>query len=333
MPASPEIRLTAHRLTFRCRATTALAMPHFAGSAVRGSLLSALRMQVCSLHGAGRSDGQEHLAGCPVCDFIAPVDNEAARGQDVVRLFTVEPPLDVAGTHPPGWSFSFGLTLFGAATALFPYVAVAAQTMGKSGLGRRNIAPGRFEVWECWAENPLAGRSERIMDANSPQLRMPPLPIDHEAVLARARLLQQVCCHGAESHCIQVHFLTPTRLIADGHLSAAPHFSILLKRILRRVSDLCSATGVDVPAAQFQTLLGRAETVTIARNHTRWVDLTSTSGRTRHATPIGGLIGGVVYEGDLGPFLPWLVWGEIAHVGKDATKGNGWYRLSRVTPA
>lgn len=333
MPAHPEIRLTAHRITFRCRATTTLAMPLYAGSAVRGSLLSALRMQVCGLHGAGRSGGQEHLAGCPVCDFIAPVDDEAARGQDVVRLFTVEPPLDVAGIHPPGWSFSFGLTLFGAAAALFPYLAVATQTMGKSGLGRRNIAPGRFEVWECWAENPLDGKSERIMDANSPQLCMPPLPIDQEAVLARANLLQEACRQGAESHRIQVDFLTPTRLIADGRLSAAPNFSILLRRILRRVSDLCSATGVDVPAAQFQTLLEYADTVTTRRNQAHWVDLTSTSGRTGRATPIGGLIGNVVYEGELGPFLPWLVWGEIAHVGKDATKGNGWYRLSRVTPA
>jgi hypothetical protein len=30
---------------------------------------------------------------------------------------------------------------------------------------------------------------------------------------------------------------------------------------------------------------------------------------------------------DWTPFLSWLVWGEIVHVGKDAVKGNGWYEI------
>jgi len=31
---------------------------------------------------------------------------------------------------------------------------------------------------------------------------------------------------------------------------------------------------------------------------------------------------------DLAPLLPWLAWGQAPHVGKDATKGNGWYLLA-----
>jgi hypothetical protein len=43
--------------------------------------------------------------------------------------------------------------------------------------------------------------------------------------------------------------------------------------------------------------------------------------------PMGGLVGSVTLEGELEPFLPWLVWGSLTHVGKDAAMGNGQLRL------
>ncbi|MGH2391800.1 MAG: CRISPR system precrRNA processing endoribonuclease RAMP protein Cas6 [Chloroflexota bacterium] len=42
---------------------------------------------------------------------------------------------------------------------------------------------------------------------------------------------------------------------------------------------------------------------------------------------MGGLVGKITFTGDLAPFLPWLVWGEIRHVGKDTAKGNGLYQI------
>jgi hypothetical protein len=42
---------------------------------------------------------------------------------------------------------------------------------------------------------------------------------------------------------------------------------------------------------------------------------------------MGGLVGSVVLEGELGPLLPWLVWGTLVQVGKDASMGNGVLRL------
>ena len=41
-----------------------------------------------------------------------------------------------------------------------------------------------------------------------------------------------------------------------------------------------------------------------------------------------GLVGEAVYEGDLAPFWPFLVFGQWAHVGKNATFGLGRYELS-----
>lgn len=322
----PAIHLTSHQLTFHCQTTTPLALPRFPGAAVRGALLEALRRQVCILHGAGRPGGQERADQCPVCEFITPLDQAAQRGQDLVRLFTIEPPLDMAGLHPADRLFSFGLTLWGPAAALFPYLAIAAQTMGQIGFGKRIQAPGQFNVWECRAHNAIGTESEQIMDARSARITMPPLPINHSAVMLHAESVMEACSGPSNMH-VTIRFLTPARLVTDGHLCDVPYFTIVLRRIFRRLTDLSDVIGARVPASDFQALLALAENVRVAENRTSWIDLTSYSSRSKRTTPIGGLVGEVVYEGDLAPFLPWLMWGEIAHVGKDTTKGNGWYRL------
>ena len=48
-----------------------------------------------------------------------------------------------------------------------------------------------------------------------------------------------------------------------------------------------------------------------------------------------GLVGDAVYEGDLAPFWPYLVFGQWTHVGSATTFGLGRYRidLSDVGPA
>lgn len=53
----------------------------------------------------------------------------------------------------------------------------------------------------------------------------------------------------------------------------------------------------------------------------------SGSRRRGNATEIGGTLGHVTWQGNLTPLLPWLYWGQSLHVGKDAVKGDGWYRI------
>ncbi|MBZ0304923.1 MAG: CRISPR system precrRNA processing endoribonuclease RAMP protein Cas6, partial [Anaerolineae bacterium] len=77
----------------------------------------------------------------------------------------------------------------------------------------------------------------------------------------------------------------------------------------------------------YRTLSQTADSLQIAYNDTQWVEARSGSRRQNRYTPIGGLIGRVRWEGEISPLLPWLLWGQSLHVGKNAVKGNGWYRI------
>ncbi|HLH75094.1 MAG TPA: CRISPR system precrRNA processing endoribonuclease RAMP protein Cas6, partial [Chloroflexota bacterium] len=72
-----------------------------------------------------------------------------------------------------------------------------------------------------------------------------------------------------------------------------------------------------------------ADEVTTADNQLHWVEVDRYSGRHGRRLPMDGIVGQVTLAGPLMPFLPYLVWGEISHVGKYAVLGHGWYEIGR----
>jgi len=318
--------LVAHRLWVECTAETAIVLPLVRGPVLRGALVGALLADFCLVRGGEGCGSLELAAACPACALLASAEDSVDQGQshgvDGPRPFTIEPPLGGNGTFAPGDPLPFGLTLFGDSVGLFPYLLAGIARMGQAGMGDRRAAPGRFRLREVWAIDPLQGAQQRLMSDLEETMAMPDLPITHTAVLERAARLP--------GDAVALELLTPLRLVTEGKLVHRLTFQALLRRLLRRLDQLSLATtgqGLDVP---FSQLIEAAGVVRVVNDETRWLDASSHSSRTGRTTPIGGLVGHVVFAGDLAPFLPWLVWGEVAHVGKDATKGNGWYRLSRA---
>src|SRR5581483_11465201 len=129
----------------------------------------------------------------------------------------------------------------------------------------------------------------------------------------------------AEQLCLELR--SPLRLVADGRLVQRLTMAVLMRRLLRRLSDLSRLFGSAPLEADFAALLAAAEAVRLIHDHTRWLDLESHSGRSGRRTPIGGLVGRVAYEGPLAPLLPYLAWLPAIGAGKDVTKGNGWIEI------
>ncbi|HHX45067.1 MAG TPA: CRISPR system precrRNA processing endoribonuclease RAMP protein Cas6 [Chloroflexi bacterium] len=321
---------TAYRLVVEGEVIASIALNEHKGSALRGAIYHALRRRFCTVPQAQGACVRCPLwQACPVCTLVSTLDSNNRLGADAARPYTVQPPLDGDRlAYAPGERLTFGLTLYAEAMHLFPYVVMALYGLEEEGLGRRVEANGwrrgALRIAAIHAENPLTGDRVAVVRPGETLVQVPDLGITHAQVLARAAALQAV----SE---LTLTLQTPTRLIhrqvlvKPGELTLA----VLLARLFDRLESLAqhfSDTPLRLPYRQLLEQAGRATTV---RDDTRWVELRSYSTRQRRATPIGGLMGRITLAcDDWRPFLPWLLWGQFTHVGKDAVKGNGWYVIT-----
>ena len=295
--------------------------------------------------------------------LVSTLDPEGVRGQDLPRPYVLEPPLDGRTRLAPGERLTFGLTLLGAALPLFPYVVQALRRLEEIGLGKGTAGGrrGRVRLVEAWAANPLSGERQPVLHAGETTVQMPDVPVTAKQVQAvathwpRARLALQFLTPTrlvAEGRLVRrpefgVLFhrlwqrladLSDSRSLSGGlaaerrpldvlRAGSAPSEEALVGAGRRSAEGFQSPISNRPEPADRYHLVGLARQVRLVEDATRWVELESYSTRQSRSTPIGGFVGRATYEGDLEPFLPWLVWGQVLHVGKDAVKGNGWYRV------
>ena len=104
-------------------------------------------------------------------------------------------------------------------------------------------------------------------------------------------------------------------------------FAVLVARLLERLTSLVGRYGAVRAPFDIGELTRAAAHVRVVDGALGWRELFRASGRHQRMLPMSGLMGSLVVQGDLRPFLPWLVWGTFTQVGKDAAMGNGMFRL------
>lgn len=320
-------KFVAYRLRFLGQATTDMSLPMHKGSMLRGAFLAALRRDFCMNKPLSSCLGCPAHAVCPICSLAATVDEAGPRGAEVPRPFSLQPILDPLSNYQEGDTFEFGITLFGDSLTLFPYVILAVKAMGELGMGRRWIgagnrekAAGQFCLAKASVVNPLTGSTRQLYTQAEAVVRVPESPITHHQVLDYASRLP--------TERVTLQLLTPLRLVSEGALVKRLSFRILLQRLLRRLTDISRYCCHEELQLDFAGLLEMAEQVAVVDDRTTWLDLSSFSSRRGRSTPIGGLVGEITFSGELQPFLPFILWGQFVHVGKDTTKGDGWIQIA-----
>lgn len=322
MESEPQVILhlmhyfTVQHLRFVCRAETAIAFDAQPGTAIRGALYHAM----ISLFSP-----KEPIPGLPldpVRGLLAGQDDEHARGRDLPRAFTIEPP----GAYTrvgAGETFEFGVSLLGSAIKLLPYLLRAAQEAGTFGVGKGR---GRFRLLQIDEFKPLDDSRRVLMHHR--QVVSPRLQVTHQRIEAEALMRR--------GEPVTLQFISPLRLIDKGQLVKKPQAGILLRRLLERAQTLVEYASADPThiappdgwkaewerIGQIGDVLDRENLV---YDHTRWVDISSYSHARQRSTPIGGIVGEARWRDVPSEVLVWLLWGQSLHVGKNAVKGDGYF--------
>ncbi len=327
-----QIALSVYRFTLQ--AQDELILPDYWGSTIRGGFGHVFRRIACP---ARRHEPCSIPHQCPyhlIFETSPPPDSPALRNlEEIPRPFVIAPPppravhgnpassgaegpgRTIGSRHPPGAELSFDLTLIGRAIGFFAYFVVTFRELGLEGLGRGR---GRFRLKQIDAIDPLSQHLCPVYDA------------DDQLVRAIATRVSLAACRktatGFDGH-LTIKFLTPTRIKHAGQFVEQPEFHAVFRALLRRLSSLalfhCDVR-LDV---DYRGLIAEAESVRLVEDRSRHLSFERYSARQRQRMDLGGLIGEAVYEGGLTTFVPYLLFGQWTHVGKNATFGLGRYQL------
>lgn len=130
---------------------------------------------------------------------------------------------------------------------------------------------------------------------------------------------------GKVSRC-QIHLITPLRVKTEGHFSNELKFSTIFKAIVRRTS-LLNKYYSNEEKEDVTELINLSSQIPSGTLNLHWQEMERYSRRQDQRMLLGGLVGLVECEGEITPFLPWLLLGEDIHIGKNTSFGLGGYRL------
>ena len=321
-PGAGQIQKLAFRwvrFNFEIEALEDLFLPPFKGSALRGGFGYSFRKVCCVVH-------QQECAGCTLSQacayaYVFETPENAApeikhQAANYPHPFIIEPPDDRETHIRAGERLVFSLVLLGKGIDFLPYFVFAFHQLGQMGLGKGR---GKFRLNQITFPAPNDGASETRIYNHQSQM----LSSDFE-VSEWAQLLESVTNLNPGE--ITLRFTTPTRIMNQGLIINTLPFDLLMRTIFRRLSLLgrihCQHPW-DLPYGELIELA--TQSVTTTANHLRWVDWERYSTRQHQRMKFGGFVGEVTYRGNLQPFLPFILLGEAAHVGKNATFGLGRY--------
>ncbi len=278
-------------------------LPLYSGSMIRGAFGHALRHISCVTR-QKTCDNCPLLNGCHYPRVFEPKLLGTAPGQpQPAPPYILEPPLgprDLAAKEV--WSFD--MVLYGSALPLLSMIILAVTQAAAKGFGSQHIPAQLLSVMveqpDGWLT--ICSSEDPIIKPHNTQLMMP---------------------SPANTDCLTLEFITPTRLLRQGHpvgpekLSGRDFYSALL----RRGGQIAEAIGLTPPAPM------NLSAFPLAATNLRWLDWSRYSSRQKQSMQLGGLIGSFSLDQWPEDLWPWLWLGQWCHIGKNASFGLGQYRL------
>lgn len=285
------------------------------GNVLRGAFGTMLRRMCCHADcpGATRCELQYSCPYAVLFEPRPPADARVLRNyESIPRPFVFRPPLEETTLYEQ--PFEFMLVLAGRSVEYLPHIVASFSQLASEGFGL-NRARVNLEKVEQVSPDKL------IYDAVSGVMRQP-LPSVPTSSLQPA------------ASSLTLRFLTPTHLVFQEQTVREPEFHHLIRRLRDRLNALAAFYGDGPLDLDFAGLAERAQAVRCVNRDLRWEDrwrASSKPGKRGERHTLGGFTGVCGYEGALTEFMPLLRLGELAHVGKHAAWGNGWFEVIEAT--
>lgn len=315
-------KLTLARYRFYLEAQQPSRLSAYKGSMLRGAAMYAFKRLFCE-----RPEGQICQSRCAtphtckhgqIFETPAPEDSFLLSNErHGPRPYVIWDRNDRWRDYQPGGTFSFELTLMGAADKALPAFALAIQRAGADGFGR----PGRWRLAKITGLSPLDDAETPVFDGQF-------LAVDRQMFAFDYQQAQRWADHISDAGSLQLRYLSPTRLTFRKEWVQEPEFHILMRTLLRRLSLLGEAHGVGPLSSDLaRSLIRKSTQVKLVHDEVQVVSWDRHS-KGRGAMTLMGVTGNAWYQGeDLASFLPYLWLGQFIHVGKACVFGNGRYQI------
>lgn len=301
------------RFNFVIKARDPLSLPPYKGSTFRGSFGNVFKKIVCPVK-------YRNCISCLLrnrCLYIYIFETPPPENARFMKKYTtaphpfiIEPTDDSKTLYEPGEKLSFGLVLVGRVIEYLPYFIYTFEEIGRIGIGKGR---GRYILQEVHG---MKVPSTPVYSEGSKQMKVPAkhgsfLPTDYER---------------GEGKEILITFLTPTRIVFNGHLTDDPEFHVIIRSLIRRIALLSYFhCGGDPTEFDFRGLIASAMDIKTETSMLRWYDWERYSSRQDVQMKLGGFIGDTIFTGNISRFIPYLKVGEYIHVGKGTSFGLGRY--------
>lgn len=353
-----SFRLAKFRFTVCAR--DQIRLPGYKGAVFRGGFGYAFKKVVCVVKGKPCDECllKQKCIYSYIFETPPPEDAEILRlYPKVPHPFVIEPPVTEEQSFAPGESFPFHLILIGNAIDYLPYFIYTFTELGKQGIG---TGRGRYDLAQVEGIG-LDGKAVEIYTHKTQTLanRYPIIQahqLDHQGLAPAASHAEErhsvvsarpndnagmktpaaaFSCEGGSGSAtgdnhhstITVSLRTPLRIRFDGHIASRLEFHVLIRNLLRRISSLSYFHCGKKLDMDFRGLIEKAATVRQTQSDIRWYDWKRYSTRQEAWMSLGGILGNVLYEGDLADFMTLLRLGEYIHVGKGTSFGLGKYEM------
>ena len=325
-------------------------LPFYTGSTFRGAFGSALKRITCTLSRINSSSKKSKFkkettvinfdckncmfkSSCPYMKiFETYIDNEETlfkKVHTVPHPYVLEPPFNAnLHVYEKGEEVNVGVNLIGQHVDDLPYFIAAFSEFESIGVGKGG---GHLSLKSVYYKSDEESEPVLVYDGKKGLLYDPDTRNQN---YFNKRKIKRIL----EEKRLIIRFLTPARVIYNEQLTENLTFFIFTNSIITRIKYLSFFYSQRSNPLQrkenplngvfnFRELLEESKKIEIKQDNLYWFDWERYSKRQNRRMTLGGFMGDITFEGDFSNFIPFLLFGEDVHVGKNTAFGLGKYLI------